>query len=179
MKLLQKEFTMNADKSGDQLFKQLRKENGVALYERLRDDKHYDYEVFVIKTIAAGTPLPNGKKVEVAYEQYPGAAAWGKSAWSPATLEQANTMFDKLVTKLKSEAGQPKRRGRKSKNTQKIVLPKGKFTMKSLISKTGLTQPVLYLQLKKLIAAGVVVEVDRVKTDSGRGRLAVVYKAKA
>lgn len=179
MKLLQKEFTMNADRSGEQLFKQLRKDGGVALYERLKDGKHYDYEVFVIKTIAAGTPLPNGKKVEETYEQYPGAAVWGKSAWSPATLEQANAMFDNLVVKLRSEAGQPKRRGRKSKITKEIVLPRGKFTMKALITKTGLTQPVLYLRLQKLIKTGKVIEVGRIKTDTGRGRQVVVYKAKA
>jgi len=179
MKLLQKEFTMNADRSGDQVFKQLRKESGVALYERLKDGRHYDYEVFVIKTIAAGTPLPNGKKVEVTYEQYPGAAQWGKSAWSPVTLEQANVMFDNVVAKLQSEVGQPKRRGRKSKITKEIVLPRGKFTMKALIAKTGLTQPVLYLRLQKLVKSGTVIEVGRIKTDSGRGRLAVIYKAKA
>lgn len=180
MKLLQKEFTMNADRSGDQVFKQLRRDGSVYIYQRNRPDGSlFGYEVFAAKTIKAGTPLPNGKKVLMDYVQYPGASVWGKSAWSPVTLEQANVMFDNVVAKLQSEAGQPKRRGRKSKITKEIVLPRGKFTMKALIAKTGLTQPVLYLRLQKLVKAGTVIEVGRVKTDSGRGRLAVIYKAKA
>lgn len=179
MKILEKEFVMNADKTGNQSFVQLRKENGVALYERKRSDgTHFGYEVFVVKTIKAGTPLPGGKKVEMDYEQYPGAAQWGKTAWSPATLDAAEEKFDQLVDKLKSEAGQPKRRGRKSKTPAVIALPKGKFTMRMLIENTGLTQPVLYLRLQALIKEGKVVEVGRVKSESGRGRAQVVYRSK-
>ena len=178
MKTLEKEFVMNADKTGNHTFKQLRKEDGVALYERVRPDgSHFDYEVFVVKTVKAGTALPGGKKVEEDYEQYPGAAQWGKTAWSPASLGAAEEKFDQLVAKLKSEAGLPKRRGRKSKAPASITLPKGKFTMKVLIEKTGLTQPVLYLRIKALMQAGKVVEVGRVKSESGRGRAQVVYKA--
>lgn len=176
MKKLETEFVKNCDSVGNTTFKQLRKQDGVALYERLKGDEHFCYEVFVVKTIKAGTPLPGGKKVEEDYEQYPGAAQWGKTAWSPKTLDKAEDMFDKLVKKLKSEEGQPKRRGRKSK-TVNLVLPSGNFTMKMLIAETGYTQAILYPRLQKLLKEGVVVEVDRTKPENGRGKAMVVYKA--
>ena len=50
--------------------------------------------------------------------------------------------------------------------------------MKMLIEQTGMTQPVLYIRLQKLIKEGKVVEVDRVRTEGGRGRLTVVYQTK-
>jgi hypothetical protein len=178
MKALQTEFVANNDKVGNTTFKQLRKENGVALYQRLKGDRHFCYELFIIKTIKAGTPLPGGKKVEEDYEQYPGAAQWGKTAWSAASIDIAEDKFDQLVKKLKSEAGQPKRRGRKSKLPQTIVLPKGEFTMKMLIADTGMTQPVLYLRLQALIKSGAVVEVRRERPEGGRGRATVVYRSK-
>jgi hypothetical protein len=176
MKTLEKEFVMNADATGNQTFRQLRKDSGVALYERIRsDNSHFGYEVFVIKTVKAGKKLPGGKVVEEDYERYPGAHVWGKTAWSPKTLSDAEDKFDELVAMVKSEEGQPKRRGRKSKKVN-LVLPKGDFTMKMLIAETGLTQPVLYVRLQKLIKDGAVKEVARVKSEGGRGKAAVVYQ---
>lgn len=167
---------MNADKLGDHTFKQLRKQDGVALYERIKNGRHYDYEVFVVKTVVAGAPLPNGKKVEESYEAYPGSASFGKTAWSVQNFDRAVQKFDELVAKMKSEVGQPKRRGRKSKVVASFELPKTKFTMRDLIAKTGLTQPVLYIRVQSLIKDGKIKEVGRVKSASGRGRATVVYK---
>jgi len=183
MKELQKEFVMNCDKCGNHTFKQRRKteigDSGVALYQRIKlDGQHFAWEVFMYKTIKAGTALPGGKQVLEDYQQYPGAAQWGKSAWGPSTLSYANKQFDELVEKLKNEVGQPKRRGRKCSIKKDIVLPKGKFTMKILVAKTGLTQPALYLRLQKLVKEGIVIEVGRMKSESGRGRLMVQYKVK-
>jgi len=177
MKLLRTEFVANNDQVGNTTFKQIRKFRGVALYQRFKGNKHFCYEVFVYKTIKAGTPLPGGKKVEEDYEQYPGAAQWGKTAWSPNTLDVAADRFDTLVAKLKSEDGQPKRRGRKSIITKTLVLPRGDFTMKMLIAETGLSQPILYIRLQALLKAGKLKEVRREKSESGRGRAAVVYRA--
>ncbi len=169
---------MTADKSDKHRFIQLRKENGVALYRRERlDGSLFSYELFIIKVVKEGSPLPNGTLVKETYEQYPGAKTWGKTAWSPSTLESCNKRFDELVEKVKSLEGQPKRRGRKS-NTLSITLPKTKFTMNELINLTGLSQPVLYIHLKKMIAEGKVMEVGRVKKEGGRGRAMVVYKVK-
>ena len=180
MKLLQKEFNCNAaDKCGSTVFRQMRKNDGVAMYQRIRPDGGIKgYEVFIIKTIKAGTALPGGKSVDEDYEQYPGAAQWGKTAWSPGSEAAADEKFDALVKRLRSEVGQPKRRGRKATAATTFVVPSGKFTMRMLIEQTGMTQPVLYIRLQKLIKEGKVVEVDRVRTETGRGRLAVVYQTK-
>lgn len=179
MKSLSTEFTMNADKCGEQVFRQMRKNDGVAMYQRIRPDGGIKgYEVFIIKTIKAGTALPGGKSVAEDYEQYPGAAQWGKTAWSPGSEAAADEKFDALVKRLRSEVGQPVRRGRKATAATTFVVPSGKFTMRMLIEQTGMTQPVLYIRLQKLIKEGKVVEVDRVRTETGRGRLAVVYQTK-
>ena len=180
MKTLSTEFTMNAnDKCGSTVFRQMRKNDGVAMYQRIRPDGGIKgYEVFIIKTIKAGTALPGGKSVAEDYEQYPGAAQWGKTAWSPGSEAAADEKFDALVKRLRSEVGQPVRRGRKAVAATTFVVPSGKFTMRMLIEQTGMTQPVLYIRLQKLIKEGKVVEVDRVRTETGRGRLAVVYQTK-
>jgi hypothetical protein len=179
MKSLSTEFTMNADKCGETVFRQMRKNDGVAMYQRIRPDGGIKgYEVFIIKTIKAGTALPGGKSVAEDYEQYPGAAQWGKTAWSPGSEAAADEKFDALVKRLRSEVGQPARRGRKAVAATTFVVPSGKFTMRMLIEQTGMTQPVLYSRLQKLIKEGKVVEVDRVRTETGRGRLAVVYQTK-
>lgn len=179
MKILSTEFTMNADKCGNEVFRQMRKSDGVAMYQRIYlDGRIKGYEVFIIKTIKAGTALPGGKSVAEDYEQYPGAAQWGKTAWSPGSEAAADEKFDALVKRLRSDVGQPKRRGRKATAATTFVVPSGQFTMKMLIEQTGMTQPVLYIRLQKLIKEGKVVEVDRVRTETGRGRLAVVYQTK-
>ena len=180
MKILSTEFTMNADGCGNEVFRQMRRSDGVAMYQRIRTGglRQYGYEVFIIKTIKAGTALPGGKSVAEDYEQYPGAAQWGKTAWSPTGRAAADEKFDALVKRLRSEVGQPKRRGRKATAATTFVVPSGQFTMKMLIEQTGMTQPVLYIRLQKLIKEGKVVEVDRVRTEGGRGRLAVVYQTK-
>ena len=106
MKKLQKEFTGNYDKVGMNKFVQIRKENGVAIYQRFNTDgTPRSYEVFIIKTVPKGAPLPNGKLVEESYEQYPGANAFGKTAYDCRTLANAEERFDQLVIKAKdSEA---------------------------------------------------------------------------
>lgn len=179
MKYLSTEFTCGAGERDAVVFRQMRKNDGVAMYQRIRPDGGIKgYEVFIIKTIKAGTALPGGKSVAEDYEQYPGAAQWGKTAWSPGSEAAADEKFDALVKRLRSEVGQPKRRGRKATAATTFVVPSGQFTMKMLIEQTGMTQPVLYIRLQKLIKEGKVVEVDRVRTETGRGRLAVVYQTK-
>ena len=188
MKKLQKEFTANYDKVGNNKFVQLRKENGVAMYERLNmDGTHRSYEVFIVKVVEKGTPLPGGNKVQETYEQYPGCAAFGRTAHDCKTMDVAETRFAELVEKVKASAeakeeaaktGQPIRRGRKSNpKTATVTVPTGKFTMKMLISEYQLPQPTLYLIVKKWIADAKVSIVDSVKNESGRGKPALVYQA--
>ena len=188
MKKLQKEFTANYDKVGNNKFIQIRKENGVAIYERQNmDGTHRSYEVFIVKVVPKGTPLPGGNKVQETYEQYPGCAAFGRTAFDCKTIDRAEERYDELVQKVKDSAeakeeaektGQPIKRGRKSNpKTATVKVPTGKFTMKMLISEYELPQPTLYLIVKKWIAESKVGVVDSVKNESGRGKPALVYQS--
>ena len=186
MKSLEKVFVCNADKCGDNKFIQLKIEDGIALYERQNmDGRTLGYEVFVVKTILAGAALPGGNFVKETYESYPGSGSFGKTAFFCVHLDRAETVFKQLVKKLKvntqakledsiANPGKAKKRGRIAKKLN-VVLPSVKFTMGALIESTGLTQPTLYVYIQKLIKTGKVMEVGRIKSESGRGKPAVVY----
>tara|TARA_R110000868_G_scaffold404172_1_gene682076 strand:- start:1112 stop:1459 length:348 start_codon:yes stop_codon:yes gene_type:complete len=81
MKLLKKEFVSNVDHCGDHKFVQLKRTNSIAVYARYKMDGWiFGYEVFKIKTVKAGSPLPNNTVVAEDYESYPGKNAFGKTA---------------------------------------------------------------------------------------------------
>lgn len=186
MKKLQKEFTGNYDKVGMNKFVQLRKENGVAIYERFNtDDTHRSYEVFIVKVVPKGAPLPNGKTVEESYEQYPGANAFGKTAYDCRTLAQAEERFDQLVQKVKNSAeakeeaiktGKPNK-GKRSTTKKTVVIPEkgSKFNMKLLITNTGLAQPVLFPIVKEWEKNGLIKVNGYVKAEGGKGRPSIEY----
>lgn len=178
MKLLQKEFVANVDKTGDMKFIQLRKDKGVALYERRRFDKSlFGYEVFIVKTVEAGSPLPGGSTVEETYEQYPGASAFGKTAYAPATLERAEEMFDQLVERVKVTKANPGRRGRVGKsNTVTVTVPVGKFTMNQWVEESGQDYFFLRKKMKKLLNDGRVQKVGTEKNEGSRGKAKIIYK---
>jgi hypothetical protein len=188
MKKLQKEFTGNFDRVGNTKFIQIKKENGVAIYERQNmDGSTRSYEVFIVKVVPKGTALPGGNTVQETYEQYPGCAAFGKTAYDCKTIDTAEKRFDELVKKVKDSAdakeeavktGNPVKRGRKANSkTATVTVPSGKFTMKMLMSEYQLPQPTLYLIVKKWIAEAKVGVVDSVRNESGRGKPALVYQA--
>lgn len=187
MKKLEKKFTMNADKVGDNIFTQIKREGGVAIYERSWPNGTVkSYEVFIIKTVEKGTPLPNGKKVEETYESYPGAASFGRTASDCKSLDQAEVRFEEYLEKVKNReeaaeeskrTGKPNR-GKSTKAKSVVKVPKGKFTMKMLISDTGLTQPQLYPIVKQWLADSLIEVVESVKAEGGRGRPSLVYGVK-
>lgn len=186
MKKLEKRFTMNADKVGDNIFTQIKREGKVAIYERSWPDGPVkSYETFIIKTVEKGTPLPNGKQVEETYEAYPGAASFGRTAYDCKTLDQAEDRFVELQNKVKNSeeaaeeskrTGKPNR-GKRAKAKSVVNLPKDKFTMKMLISSTGMTQPQLYPMVKQWLSDNLIEIVDSVKAE-GKGRPSFVYRAK-
>lgn len=78
---------------------QITRSDRAAIYARSRvnePDTIHGYEVFLIKTIEAGSPLPGGKTVAETYESYPGSTAFGKTAWFYPTEETARRRFDAL-----------------------------------------------------------------------------------
>jgi hypothetical protein len=152
MKNLQLEFQTNADQTGLQTFKQIKRSNNTALYQRVRKDGTiHSYEAFKIKIVKAGTIFAKGAvPVSEDYESYPGKGGFGKYAYSCKTLSQAEQRYDELVKsqivvddvedddtvvgtekKVKSVTYGAKR-GRKTKDRGALKIPKDKFTIKQL-----------------------------------------------
>jgi hypothetical protein len=74
----------------------------------------------------------------------------------------------------------PKQRGRKRKERPALKYPTlPKFGMKDLLeSNREWNQPLIYIAIQSDIKAGIVVEVARVKSESGKGRARVIYSLK-
>ena len=188
MKKLQKEFTANYDRVGNTKFVQIKKENGVAIYERQNmDGSLRSYEVFVVKVVEKGTPLPGGNSVQETYEQYPGCAAFGKTAYDCKSIDQAEKRFDELVKKVKTsndakeesiKSGKPIKRGRKAsvKMNVKMPLNKGsKFTISMLSTYTGVDTVYIRKAVNEWLSSGAIITSGTVKPEGGRGKPAIEY----
>lgn len=188
MKKLQKEFTGNFDRVGNTKFIQLKKENGVAIYERQNmDGSTRSYEVFIVKVIEKGTALPGGNSVQETYEQYPGCAAFGKTAYDCKTIVSAEERFDELVKKVKCsndakeesiKTGVPVKRGRKAstKMNVKMTLKKdSKFTINMLNTYTGVNTVYIRKAVNEWLESGVITINGTVKSENGRGKPSIEY----
>jgi hypothetical protein len=188
MKKLQKEFTGNFDRVGNTKFIQLKKENGVAIYERQNmDGSTRSYEVFIVKVIGKGTALPGGNSVQETYEQYPGCAAFGKTAYDCKTIASAEERFDELVKKVKCsndakeesiKTGVPVKRGRKAstKMNVKMTLKKdSKFTINMLNTYTGVNTVYIRKAVNEWLESGVITINGTVKSENGRGKPSIEY----
>ena len=188
MKTLQKEFTGNFDRVGNTKFIQLKKENGVAIYERQNmDGSTRSYEVFIVKVIEKGTALPGGNSVQETYEQYPGCAAFGKTAYDCKTIGSAEERFDELVKKVKCsndakeesiKTGVPVKRGRKAstKMNVKMTLKKdSKFTINMLNTYTGVNTVYIRKAVNEWLESGAITVSGVVKSESGRGKPSIEY----
>ena len=188
MKKLQKEFTGNFDRVGNTKFIQIKKENGVAIYERQNmDGSTRSYEVFIVKVIEKGTALPGGNSVQETYEQYPGCAAFGKTAYDCKTIASAEERFDELVKKVKCsndakeesiKTGVPVKRGRKAstKMNVKMTLKKdSKFTINMLNTYTGVNTVYIRKAVNEWLESGVITINGTVKPENGRGKPSIEY----
>lgn len=188
MKKLQKEFTGNFDRVGNTKFIQIKKENGVAIYERQNmDGSTRSYEVFIVKVIEKGTALPGGNSVQETYEQYPGCAAFGKTAYDCKTIVSAEERFDELVKKVKCsndakeesiKTGVPVKRGRKAsvKMNVKMTLKKdSKFTINMLTTYTGVNIVYIRKAVNEWLESGAITISGVVKSESGRGKPSIEY----
>jgi hypothetical protein len=111
MKLLKKEKVWTGDGLGAAsavLLKQVKRTEinhkfPSAIYERIKinNNRAEGYEVFIIKTIEAGTPGPGGIKTKETYEQYPTADSFGRIAWSVGTLRRAEEIYNNLIKGIK------------------------------------------------------------------------------
>ena len=190
MKELTKEFVMNADKSGDNRFVQVKRENNVALYRREgMDGSLKGFEIFFVKTVKAGASLPGVGKVEEDYEPYPGGKTFGKTAWFIGginAVERAHKQFDELVkgesvVEVASEEEEansevvPVVKVSSATIKEGLKLPEKPFTQKELAAANGIENyKQVYSDLQKLLSAG------RIKVsghrDSTRGKSAKLFE---
>jgi len=131
MKILEKEFVSNVDHCGSHKFVQVKRDKDVAVYCRYKmDNSIFGYEIFKIKVVKEGSPLPGGIFVKEDYEVYPSKNAFGKTAMFVTARQVYNT--DKLLEMFYKRHKEP---GEESvKDTSAFVLPKGKFTVKMLMT---------------------------------------------
>lgn len=205
MKDIPNHFVSNNDKSGNCNFNLVKKQNNVYLYQRTyMDGKHYSYEVFISKFIAKGTPLPGGVFEKEDRMQYPGSSQFGRTAYDCRDICQAEDRFDELLVKSKQKSDNKElslRTGKvikgRTSNSHKVVVVKAKggkrgrkrhdfkfqlpdvnqtFTMKQLVSSSGVSQPLLYLRLQELIRNNKVIVYGSFRKEGARGKSQIIYK---
>lgn len=108
--------------------RQIKRTDTVAMYERItKSNLSQGFEVFVVRVVEAGTPLPGNVTVQESYEQYPSANRFGKTAWCVQNLQKADALFEKLAnTVLVVEAKEVS-----------LDLPNGEFTTNELAEQNG------------------------------------------
>ena len=199
MKDLEKEFISNVDTCGLHTFKQIKRSEHAAIYQRIRKDgTTHTYEAFRIRIVKAGTKLPNGLVVQEDYVSYPTKNWFGKTAYSCKTLEQAERRYEELIkthtvdgledfegddstpldkSKTVEQIGATKgKRGRKAKDIKMPIPATGeKFTMKNLMAWSGESQANLYNRLKVLIENQFVGIAGEVREAHTRGKSQILY----
>jgi len=77
------------------IYTQLARSSIAAIYERSRDGKPRDYEVFKIKVARTGTRTFS-RILKEDQEQYPSTSNWGKTAWTFNDRERAFAKYAEL-----------------------------------------------------------------------------------
>jgi hypothetical protein len=103
MKTLEKEIIWTGDGFGEAnaiTLRQVKREGRVCVYERIKKNGTHDgYEVFTVKVVEAGAPMPGGGVVAETYESYPRANSFGRTAWHLRGMPLVDQRFQELLTK--------------------------------------------------------------------------------
>jgi hypothetical protein len=153
---------------------QLKRTDKVALYQRtMKNGRPQGYEVFMVKVVEAGTPLPGGGVVAESYEQYPTANRFGKIAWAPSSLGHAEMIYANLVKGLKpcdvgEEADEdetpetpvvaraPGQRGRVKGERPQLTVPVMEFSCKELAESNKVEYPIASVFIKEAIESNTI-----------------------
>lgn len=190
MKTLETNFVKNVDLSGNNRFIQLRKDGNVAMYRRERmDGRVIGFEVFIFKTVTAGSPLPGGGTVQETYESYPGGKAFGRSAWFIGGVnaeQRANERYNELVkgetvtendnTEEEETTSLPVVKVSKVRTERtKLKLPSYPFSQKELAAFNGIENyKEVYTDLQRMLADGTLRKGE--KRESTRGKAAQLFE---
>lgn len=143
--------------------RQLKRTPKVALYEVTnKRGVVAGYEVFMVTIVEAGTPLPGGGKVEESYERYPSANQFGRIAWAPSSLGQAERIYAGLLEGKKPcdlevpsntsaepdiTNDEPKAK-REKKVMPTLTIPVMEFTIKELAEQNKVEYPIAFQTVK-------------------------------
>lgn len=121
------------------------------------------YEVFIVTIVEAGTPLPGGGQVEESYERYPSANQFGRIAWAPASLSQAERIYNGLLEGKKpcdlevetnsskdtdSDTNDEPKAKREKKPLPTLTIPVMEFTIKELAEQNKVEYPIAFQTVK-------------------------------
>ena len=148
-------------------YTQLARTETIAVYERSRNGKPYDYEVFQIKILKKGTQVFKSI-AEDDQEKYPGGSSFGKWAWSIASKERAIEQFEKLC---KGEDAPEEDEDSVKKD---LIIPVGEFTTNEFASSNSMEYPKAFVLMKGVIESGLI-KFLREERRNAKGKLSKIY----
>lgn len=132
-------------------YTQLDRTDKVALYERSRNGKVYDYEVFYILIERQGHNT-FGKITEEDIEKYPSTGKFGFTAWSITDRARALKRFTELCASSEIPEGEEEEKVEASK----MIIPNGEWSTKELAETNKTDYPQAAIFLRESLAAGTV-----------------------
>lgn len=126
-------------------YNQLKRTEKVALYQRSRDGKVFDYEVFFIKVD------PKGKKtfeqiLEDDTEKYPSNEKFGHIAWSCSSRDRAEQLYKELCKRIEQPEEEEK----------PILLPVGEFSTTELAEHNKVPYPIAAIFIRTSLESGAI-----------------------
>lgn len=153
-------------------YTQLKRTDKVALYERSRDGKVKDYEVFFIKVDPKGKvqKFPNGvtKVLEDDREKYATSSQFGFIAWSFNSLGAAERRFEELC----KEANTPEEEEEESKE---LTIPVGEFTVGEFASKNDVNYATAFLFIKDAVDNKKTIKFLREERRAAKGKPSKIF----
>lgn len=146
-------------------YKQIKRNGNLALYERSREGKAYDYELILITVVPKGTvqKFPNGviKVIEDDTEHYPSTGAFGKKAWALGfNRESAEKYFEERLAKrdfiATDEPAIETEIAEEETPVPVSVKVDGEFSTKEYAEKNKMDYPTAYLTIKAGLANGTI-----------------------
>lgn len=179
MKILPINRRWTGDSFGDsyaRIFKQLKRNDKVALYQRVIESSGNaeGYEVFHIKMRLKGQALPGGVFEQEDREVYPSANSFGKTAWQIDDLARANICFDEL-TKEETDKDITETEVENEDSSVKTDPATSLFSTQEYADSKGIAYPIAYLTIKAAIEAGKMKFVKSERRNS-RGKETKLFK---
>jgi len=172
---------------------QIKRAADVAMYSVTnKAGKIVSYEVFHIKKRLKGQALPGGLFEAEDREVYPSANSFGKSAWSPGSLENAESIYDNLVNgkhvhdnddvedvtitdDVEIQKPTSGRRGRVKGERPSLTIPLAEFSIKELAELNNVDYPIASVFVKEAMMEKSIAFVKEERRNV-KGKATKIYK---